>query len=196
MDFTIVRPAYEKVVRAFRVRQKTTERAVAQVVDAAAASSSGSSDAAAAAALDLDALECSLLEAKAALKAHAAAEVEGMRVLDARLVALSDAGRPPLSVGAACVEHLLRAYPTTGGGAAAVYDAALTPRERALVDVDVLTEIAGAEAALRARDLGPATEWARLSSSRLRRLDSTLEFALVRARFVELLRAQDVEGAR
>jgi macrophage erythroblast attacher len=190
MDYTVVRPAYEKVVRAFRVRQKATERAVAQVVDAAATDFSGSD-------VDLAALEASLLEAKASLKAQADNEAEGIRLLDARLVALSDPGRPPLNVNAAIVEHLLRHYPPpAGGGAAAVYDAVLAPRERALVDVDVLTEIAGAEAALRWGDLTPATEWARTWSSRLRRLDSTLEFALARARFVELLRARDEEGAR
>jgi hypothetical protein len=71
-----------------------------------------------------------------------------------------------------------------------MYETVLSPAQRVMVDRDALLEVHLAAEALALRhDLGPALAWVHDNASKLRRLGSTLEFALRRQEFIEIIRA-------
>lgn len=52
------------------------------------------------------------------------------------------------------------------------------------------------EAAIRAKDLGPALQWCEDNASRLRKLESKLEFRVRERAFLEMVRANKKEEVR
>lgn len=93
--------------------------------------------------------------------------------------------QPSLDIDVAVGDHLFRSGHVIAGRALI---AALPPSQARLVDAEPLSEIDGCIEALRRREIQPALAWVHDNASRLRRMDSSLEFVLRKQEFVELLR--------
>ena len=178
MDATVVRPGYERVVRTFRLRQKVAERAVSQAVAAFDDHESNSI--------------AELEQARSLIKDWAAKEATAIKLLEEKSTLLQSSDRPPINVPVAVIEWLYRQGCTN----AKATHAALAASDQQQIDVDVLNEILRAADALRNKDLKTAIDWARLNSSRLRRIGSPLEFSLSRAQFIELIRSGNKAAAQ
>lgn len=187
MDHTAVKPLFEEVVGAFRLRQKPAERSLARANELVGSGTPSRAE--------IDEAIAVLEQARAQVAACSQQEAAGLQRMDERLRRLRDPQRQPFDLEVSIYEHLAREGAIDA--ARAVHDTVLTPDQRGMVDLHILSGIADAAVALGARkDLGPATEWARLHASRLRRLDSSLEFDLARMRFIELLREGRRDEAR
>ncbi|CAN0550780.1 unnamed protein product, partial [Ectocarpus sp. 12 AP-2014] len=63
------------------------------------------------------------------------------------------------------------------------------------VTIELFERAKEVEAAIRAKDLGPALRWCEDNSSRLRKLESKLEFRVRERAFLEMVRANKKEKA-
>ncbi|CAM9939393.1 unnamed protein product, partial [Hapterophycus canaliculatus] len=63
------------------------------------------------------------------------------------------------------------------------------------VTIELFERAKEVEAAIRAKDLGPALRWCEDNASRLRKLESTLEFRVRERAFLEMVRANKKEEA-
>ena len=187
MDFQLLRVPIENASSLFRLRQKNVEKALGKVVDAVA------SDTPVPASVSLSSVLAAIESAKQATVRLGAQEAERLAHLQSRIEYCRTESRPPVDLDCAIVEYLLREGHVDAG--MRVYDTALTGARRSLSDAPLLLEICAAVEALRKHDLRPALQWARDNASRLRRLDSILEFALRRQEFVELVRAKELGAA-
>jgi macrophage erythroblast attacher len=128
-----------------------------------------------------------LTELRDQIAAWTVQEAAALSTLQQRVAYMRCSDRPSLDLDVAIADHLLRSGHLAA--ARAVHRAALDETQRSLVDMDALTAVHAAAAALRRHDLSPALAWVHDNASRLRRVDSVLEFALRRQEFIELVRA-------